>query len=84
MNEKLKKIPAGLETRTNVAMEGVLAMQVHKGPAMTIEFKDMRIKHLPDDLPIRSAEEHPIPLGSKGVRPQGKLPKGWKAPEFSR
>ena len=65
-------------------MEGVLAMQVHKGPAMTIEFKDMRIKHLPDDLPVQSAVEHPIPLGSKGVKPQGKLPKGWKAPEFSR
>ena len=65
-------------------MEGVLAMQVHKGPAMTIEFKDMRIKHLPDNLPILIAEQHPIPPGSKGVRPQRKLPKGWKAPEFSK
>ena len=31
-------------------MEGVLAMQVHKGPPMTVEFKEMRIKHLPDNI----------------------------------
>ena len=42
-------------------MEGVLAMQVHVGPAMTIEHKDMRIKHLPDDLPLHTAKNNPIP-----------------------
>ena len=52
-------------------MEGVLAMQVHVGPAMTIEYKDMRIKHLPDDLPLHTAKNNPHTKGSKGVRPQG-------------
>ena len=63
-------------------MEGVLAMQVHKGPPMTIEYKEMRIKHLPDDLPLLTAEKYPIPNGSKGVRPQGKLPDNWKPPVY--
>ena len=63
-------------------MEGVLAMQVHVGPAMTIEYKDMRIKHLPDDLPLHTAKNNPIPKGSMGVRPQGKLPKDWKPPVY--
>ena len=64
------------------ALEGVLAMQVHVGPAMTIEYKDMRIKHLPDDLPVLTAKDNPIPKGSKGVRPQGKLPKNWEPPVY--
>ena len=63
-------------------MEGVLAMQVHKGPPMTIEFKEMRIKHLPDNLPLLQLKDHPIPKGSLGVRPQGKLPKNWKPPVY--
>ena len=57
-------------------------MQVHVGPAMTIEYKDLRIKHLPDDLPLKTAEDHPIPAGSEGVRPQGRLPKNWKPPVY--
>ena len=65
-------------------MEGVLAMQVHKGPPMTIEFKDMRIKHLADDLPMLTLGGNPIPQGSIGVRPQGKLPENWKAPVYQR
>lgn len=64
------------------ALEGVLAMQVHVGPAMTIQYKDMRIKHLPDDLPLEKAEDHPIPADAYGVRPQGKRPKDWKAPIY--
>ena len=62
--------------------EGVLALQVHKGPPMTIEFKEMRIKHLPDNLPLLQLKDHPIPKGSLGVRPQGKLPKNWKPPVY--
>jgi hypothetical protein len=30
------------------AMEGILALQIHTGPPMTVEFKDIRVKHLPD------------------------------------
>jgi hypothetical protein len=30
------------------AMEGLLALQIHVGPPMLVEFKDIRIKHLPD------------------------------------
>jgi alpha-L-rhamnosidase len=62
------------------ALEGVLAVQVHKGPAMKIQYKDFKIKHLSDDLPLQSAADHPISSEAYGVRPQGKLPKDWKAP----
>jgi unsaturated rhamnogalacturonyl hydrolase len=57
------------------ALEGVLAVQVHVGPAMKIQFKDFKIKHLPDDLPLLNftrptahlinipifMKDHPIP-----------------------
>ena len=62
--------------------EGVLALQVHKGPPMKVEFKEIRIKHLPDDLPVLKLKDHPIPKGSTGVQPQGKLPKNWKSPVY--
>ena len=64
------------------SLEGVLAVQVHVGPEMTIRYKDFRIKHLPDDLPLESAEDHPIPDDAYGVRPQGRLPPGWKPPVY--
>lgn len=63
-------------------LEGVLAVQVHVGPAMKIQYKDFKIKHLPDDLPLQTAEEHPIPSDAYGVKPQGRLPKGWKPPVY--
>ena len=65
-------------------LEGVLAMQVHVGPAMTVEFKEIKIKHLPDDLPMKEPGDCPIPVGSTGVRPQGKLPADWKAPVYRK
>lgn len=64
------------------ALEGVLAVQVHVGPAMKIQYKDFRIKHLPDDLPLATAEDHPIPADARGVRPQGRLPKDWQPPIY--
>ncbi len=64
------------------ALEGVLAVQVHVGPAMKIQYKDFRIKHLPDDLPLLKPEDHPIPAEAYGVKPQGKLPPDWKAPVY--
>ncbi len=63
-------------------LEGVLAVQVHVGPAMKIQYKDFKIKHLPDDLPLLEAKEHVIPPEAYGVRPQGRLPADWKPPVF--
>ena len=66
------------------ALEGVLAVQVHVGPAMKVQYKNFRIKHLPDDLPLLESAAHPIPTGSRGVRPQGKLPPDWKPPIYDQ
>ena len=66
------------------ALEGVLAVQVHVGPKMKIQYKDFKIKHLPDDLPLEQAEDHPIPADAYGVRPQGRLPKNWKPPIYGK
>jgi len=66
------------------ALEGVLAVQVHVGPAMKIQFQDFKIKHLRDDLPLLTAEDHPIPVGSLGVKPQGRLPPNWKPPVYGQ
>jgi len=35
--------------RNGAAREGLLALQIHAGPPMVVEFKDIRIKHLPVD-----------------------------------
>ncbi len=64
------------------ALEGVLAVQVHVGPAMEIQYKDFRIKHLPDEMRLMTAKEVPIPAEAYGVQPQGKLPEGWTAPVY--
>lgn len=47
---------------------------------MKIQSKDFKIKHLPDDLPLQTAADRPIPAGSLGVKPQGRLPKDWRPP----
>ncbi|MEZ6063001.1 MAG: sulfatase-like hydrolase/transferase [Planctomycetaceae bacterium] len=67
---------------TGRALEGVLAVQVHVGPAMKIQYRDFKIKHLPDDLPVLNPEDHPIPTDAYGVRPQGRLPADWKPPIY--
>jgi hypothetical protein len=64
------------------SLEGVLAVQVHVGPPMTIQYRDFRIKHLPDDLPLESVVDHPIPATAYGVKPQGKLPQDWQPPVY--
>ncbi|MEQ8856499.1 MAG: sulfatase-like hydrolase/transferase [Gimesia sp.] len=66
------------------ALEGVLAVQVHVGPKMKIQYKDFKIKHLPDNLPLEQAQDHPIPADAYGVRPQGRLPKNWKPPVYGK
>ncbi|MEM6470101.1 MAG: sulfatase-like hydrolase/transferase [Planctomycetota bacterium] len=53
------------------SLEGVLAVQVHVGPPMKIQCKDVRLKHLPDDLPLRTSDDTPIPDDAVKVVPQG-------------
>ncbi len=48
------------------SLDGVLGVQVHVGPAMRIQFKDFKIRHLPDDISLLKFEDHPIPLGAPG------------------
>jgi hypothetical protein len=52
-------------------LAGVLAVQVHVGPPMTIQYKDFFLKALPDDLPRTTAERATIPPDARKVAPQG-------------
>ncbi len=52
-------------------LEGVLAVQVHVGPPMTIRYKDFFLKALPDDLPLIKPEQAAIPPDARKVVPQG-------------
>ena len=52
-------------------LEGVLAVQVHVGPPMTIQYKDFFLKALPDDLPLIKLEQTEIPPDARKVAPQG-------------
>src|SRR5262249_39995341 len=53
-------------------LEGVLGMQVHVGPPMKIQYRDIFLRRLPDDLPLVAAAQSPIPPGARQVVPQGK------------
>jgi LmbE family N-acetylglucosaminyl deacetylase len=52
-------------------LEGVLAVQVHVGPPMTIKYRDFFLKVLPDNLPIIKPDQAIIPPGAHKVAPQG-------------
>ena len=47
-------------------LEGLLAFQVHRGPAMKVEIKDIFLKVLPDGE-VLSVEQRPIPSDAKLV-----------------
>ena len=55
----------------NRAMEGILGVQVHVGPAMEIQYRDFFLKHLPDDLPLIGPDEAKVPASAVKVVPQG-------------
>jgi hypothetical protein len=55
----------------NRALEGILGVQVHVGPAMKIQYRNFFVKHLADDLPIVAAAEAKIPDSAVKVVPQG-------------
>jgi hypothetical protein len=52
-------------------LEGVLAMQVHVGPPMTIQYRDFFLKQLPDDLPLITPGQPPVPPDARKVAAQG-------------
>jgi hypothetical protein len=55
----------------NRALEGILGVQVHVGPAMRIQYRDFFLKNLPDDLPLVTPDEAKIPDSAVKVVPQG-------------
>lgn len=58
------------------SLEGILALQLHENLKMKVQFKDIRIKHFDDDLPL--SKSYPIPSKAYSVKPQGKLPADWQ------
>jgi len=59
----------------NRALQGILGVQVHVGPAMTIQYRDFFLKHLPDDMPIVGLDDAKIPDTAVKVVPQGQSKK---------
>jgi len=53
------------------ALEGILGVQVHVGPAMQIQYRSFFVKHLPADLPIIQPDEAKVPATAVKVVPQG-------------
>lgn len=53
------------------ALEGILGVQVHVGPAMTIQYRNFWVKHLAADLPLVKSDEAKIPASAVKVVPQG-------------
>ncbi|HEX4950671.1 MAG TPA: DUF1080 domain-containing protein [Blastocatellia bacterium] len=51
-------------------LEGLLGVQVHVGPAMKVQFKDWRLKDLPE-APLVPPEKTPIPPNAPKVPVQG-------------
>lgn len=52
----------------NRALEGLLAFQVHKGPAMIVQIKDVVLKELPDS-PLITLDKSPIPSDAQRIVP---------------
>ena len=50
----------------NRALEGLIALQLHRGPAMVAQFKDIFIKELPEGG-ILSLEKNPIPSDAQKI-----------------
>jgi hypothetical protein len=61
-------------------LEGLLAIQIHRGPAMKVQIKDIVLKELPDQELV-TLEKSPIPSDAKKLERAagGKKGKGSKA-----
>ena len=71
----------------NRELEGLLAFQVHKGPAMIVQIKDVMLKELPE-VPLVTLDKSPIPSDAQRIvapgagkkAPAKKAPKAAPAP----
>ena len=54
----------------NRALEGIFGVQVHVGPAMQIQYRNIFLKNLPDDLSIITPDQAKIPSTAVKVIPQ--------------
>ena len=52
----------------NLSLEGLLAFQVHKGPAMIVQIKDIMLKELPETA-LLSLEKNQIPSDAQRIVP---------------
>lgn len=48
------------------AFEGILALQIHRGPIMKVQIKDIMLKELPDGG-VLTPDQAPVPAGAKNV-----------------
>jgi len=58
------------------ALEGLLAFQIHRGPAMKVQIKDVMLKGLPDGGVV-AFDEAKLPAGAaplEKAKPKGKQP----------
>jgi len=53
------------------ALDGILGVQVHVGPAMTIQYRNFWLKHLAADMPLIKPDEAKVPATAVKVVPQG-------------
>jgi len=63
----------------NRALEGLLAFQVHKGPAMIVQIKDIMLKELPENA-LLSLEKNQIPSDAQRIVPPPAKKAAPKAP----
>ena len=63
------------------SLEGLIAFQIHRGPAMTVRIKDVRLKTLPD-APVPAFDPSAVPAGAKPIdQAAPKKPKAKAAPQ---
>ena len=58
----------------NRSLSGLIGFQVHVGPPMEIRYRNLKLRRLSGDLPLRTPADTPIASNATEVVPQG----GWK------
>jgi hypothetical protein len=64
-------------------LEGLLAIQIHRGPAMKVQIKDIMLRELPDGE-VLSPEQAPVPADAKKLAAPGGGRKGKKGADEAK